>query len=86
MRQVFKKIPKELYEYAKIDGCNHFNMFYYIVLPFAKPFVFLLAIFIWINTSNQYFYPYLLIENLNNKNLALCIHSALLQNNRRFGY
>lgn len=36
MRQIFMSLPKELEESARIDGCNHFQIFWKIMLPLAK--------------------------------------------------
>ncbi|WP_257350229.1 carbohydrate ABC transporter permease [Pseudalkalibacillus decolorationis] len=44
MRQFFMTLPKELEESARIDGCNHFQIFWKIMLPLAKPGLIALSI------------------------------------------
>ncbi|WP_205091514.1 carbohydrate ABC transporter permease [Thalassobacillus pellis] len=44
MRQFFMSLPKELEESARIDGCNHFQIFWRIMLPLAKPGLIALSI------------------------------------------
>ena len=39
MRQYYLTLPKELYEAAKIDGCNSFKFFTRIVFPMSRPIV-----------------------------------------------
>lgn len=44
MRQFFMTLPKELEESARIDGCHHFQIFWKIMLPLAKPGLIALSI------------------------------------------
>lgn len=44
MRQFFMTLPKELEESARIDGCNHFQIYWKIMLPLAKPGLIALSI------------------------------------------
>ena len=37
MRQFFKGLPRELEDAAKIDGCNHLQIYLRIMLPLARP-------------------------------------------------
>lgn len=37
LRQFFNSVPRELEEAALIDGLNHFQIFYQIMLPLIKP-------------------------------------------------
>ncbi|NJM76853.1 MAG: carbohydrate ABC transporter permease [Acaryochloridaceae cyanobacterium RU_4_10] len=46
MRQFFVNFPKELEEAAALDGLNPFQIFWYIVLPLAKPALAAQAIFV----------------------------------------
>ena len=38
-------IPKELYEAAKIDGCDEYQTFWRVARPLAKPLIAILAFF-----------------------------------------
>ena len=55
LRQFFLGIPRELIEAAVIDGANHLNIYWRIVLPLAKPALITLVIFtfLWTYTDFQ---------------------------------
>lgn len=57
-----KNIPKELEEAATIDGCNKFQVFWYIVFPLLKPITMTVAILnaMWI--WNDFLLPQLVIN------------------------
>jgi len=56
-------LPSELIDAARVDGANEFNIFIRIALPLTKPLLGLLA-FIGFNTNwNNYFGPYVLLND-----------------------
>jgi putative aldouronate transport system permease protein len=54
MRASFIEFPKELEEAAKIDGCNHFRIFFTIVLPLSKPLFASIGLFLAVSFWNTY--------------------------------
>lgn len=56
-------IPKELYESARLDGCNDFRLYSKIALPLSWPLVSLLAFFAFIGNWANYFLPYILLPS-----------------------
>ncbi|WP_206597494.1 carbohydrate ABC transporter permease [Polycladidibacter stylochi] len=36
----FMTVPNQLYDAAKVDGCNRFQLFWHIALPMIRPFIF----------------------------------------------
>jgi len=56
-------IPKELYESARLDGCNDFRLFTKIALPLSTPLLSLLAFFAFIGNWGNYFLPYILLPS-----------------------
>jgi multiple sugar transport system permease protein len=56
-------IPKELYESARLDGCNDFRLYSRIALPLSGPLVSLLAFFAFIGNWANYFLPYILLPS-----------------------
>ena len=56
-------IPKELYESARLDGCNDFRLFTKIALPLSWPLISLLAFFAFIGNWANYFLPYILLPS-----------------------
>ena len=56
-------LPLELIDAARVDGANEFNIFIQIALPLAKPLLGLLA-FISFNANwNNYFGPYVMLND-----------------------
>ena len=62
LRQFFLTIPKELEEAATLDGCNHFNFLFRIMIPLARPILATLAIFTFMWSWNNYLWP-LIVTN-----------------------
>jgi multiple sugar transport system permease protein len=56
-------VPKELYESARLDGCNDFMLFTKIALPLSWPLISLLAFFAFIGNWANYFLPYILLPS-----------------------
>ena len=56
-------IPRELYESARLDGCNDFRLYSKIALPLSWPLVSLLAFFAFIGNWANYFLPYILLPS-----------------------
>jgi multiple sugar transport system permease protein len=52
----FRKIPDDLLEAAKIDGCSPFQSFYRVILPLAAPGVFTTAILVFIFAWNEFLF------------------------------
>lgn len=57
LRQYFKTIPKELLEAARLDNCSHWRIYWFIVLPLAKPALGALAIFAFVSQWNNFLWP-----------------------------
>jgi len=55
--QYFSTFPKELEEAANIDGANKWQIFIKIAVPSAKPFIWTLAIFSFMQIYNDFLWP-----------------------------
>lgn len=64
-------IPRELYESARLDGCNDFRLFSRIALPLSWPLISLLAFFAFIGNWANYFLPYILLPSSENYTLPI---------------
>ncbi|MEK3723090.1 carbohydrate ABC transporter permease [Paenibacillus sp. FSL H8-0034] len=62
MRQFFMSLPNELFESARIDGCNHFKTFIHIALPLVKPAVVAFIIFSFVWSWNDYENPLIFLS------------------------
>jgi ABC-type glycerol-3-phosphate transport system permease component len=57
LTQFFQAVPKELEEAATIDGCSRFGFFWRILLPLTKPGLATVAIFTFVASWNNFFWP-----------------------------
>lgn len=64
-------IPIELYESARLDGCNDFKLYSKIALPLSTPLISLLAFFAFIGNWANYFLPYVMLPSSENYTLPL---------------
>lgn len=77
LRQFFLSLPKEVEEAAKIDGCNHFQIYWKIMLPLARPGLIALAIFTIMWSWNDFLWP--LIVNSSPSKMPLSAGLATLK-------
>ena len=61
MRQFFVNFPRELEEAAALDGLTTFGIFRHIVLPLAKPALAAQAIFVFMNSWNNFLLPVVIL-------------------------
>ena len=62
MRQYFLTLPKDFKESAKLDGCGEMGFLFRVAMPLSIPTLASLAIYLFINIYNAYFWP-LLVTN-----------------------
>ena len=61
LRQYFKKIPKELWDAARIDGASHFYFLYKVVIPLSLPIIVTVSLFSFILAWNFFAWPLLIL-------------------------
>lgn len=71
MRQFFMSIPRELDEAALIDGANHFQIFFLVLLPLVKPALLVVGFFTFTNVWNDFFGPLIYLNDESKFTLAL---------------
>lgn len=84
LRQFFLSLPKELEEAAMLDGCNHFQIYWRIMLPLARPGLIALAIFVALWSWNDLMWP--LIVNSSPDKMPLSAGLASLQGQHLTNY
>ncbi|WP_143522715.1 carbohydrate ABC transporter permease, partial [Pseudomonas sp. 2822-15] len=57
LRQSFKQVPEELLESARLDKASEWKIIYKLMVPMAKPVLITFALFSFISTWNDYFWP-----------------------------
>lgn len=62
MRQFFLAFPPELRDAAVMDGCGHLRFIWTILVPLSRNALGVLAVYTFITTYNQFFWP-LLVTN-----------------------
>ncbi|MFD2444357.1 carbohydrate ABC transporter permease [Bacillus sp. CGMCC 1.16607] len=77
LRQFFMGLPKELEEAARLDGCNHFQIYWRIMLPLAKPGLIALGIFTVLWSWNELMWP--MIVNSSPEVMTLSVGLSSLQ-------
>lgn len=85
VRQFYLTLPKDLYEAAKVDGCNHFRFLVMILLPISKPVMASLGIYAFINAWNQYMWPLLTINNPNKRTVQIGISMLQFAEGNNYG-
>lgn len=57
LRQFFLGLPRELEEAARVEGANHFQIFWHITLPLSKPALATLAVLSFLTNWNEFIWP-----------------------------
>ena len=66
MTQYFEEsLPYELIEAARVDGCNMIRTFWHVALPAAKPAAAMLALFTFVASWTNFFWPFIVLGSTN---------------------
>lgn len=84
VRQFYLTIPNELTEAAIIDGCNHFNVFFRIILPLSKPAMITMILFTFVWQWNDFTNPFIFISSSDKQMLAVGIRSFATEHGQRY--
>ncbi len=63
LKTFFDKMPSDLEEVAKIDGCSRLGIWWHVVLPLARPAIAVIVIFNSLNVWNEYILAMLLLND-----------------------
>ena len=63
LRQFMLTIPPSLDEAAAIDGASHWQIFWDVILPLARPGLITLGIFTFLGNYGSFFWPLILIKS-----------------------
>ena len=63
LRQFMLTIPPSLDEAAQIDGASHWQTFWNVILPLARPGLITLGIFTFLGNYRSFFWPLILIKS-----------------------
>ncbi len=62
LKTFFDKLPQDLEDAARIDGCNKFQVYLHVAMPLAKPAVAVLAVFNALAVWNEYLLAMLVLS------------------------
>ncbi|MFP4057326.1 MAG: carbohydrate ABC transporter permease, partial [Candidatus Brocadiia bacterium] len=63
LRQFMLTLPPSLDEAAAIDGASHWQIFWNVIMPLARPGLITLAIFTFLGNYRSFFWPLILIKS-----------------------
>ena len=78
LRQNFKQIPDQLYLAAKSDGKSDWGFLWKVMVPLSSPTIITITILSLIGTWNNYVWPSLVVENLDNALISVIIRKGAL--------
>ena len=76
-RQFIYKIPDDLLDAARVDGCGEISIFANMIMPLSKPLLATLAIFTFLGSWNSFIGPMIVL--LDEEKFTLPLIIALLQ-------
>lgn len=62
LRQAFKSVPDDLLDAGRIDGASELRIWWGIVLPVIRPSLATVAIFTFVSSWNDFFWPSLMLH------------------------
>ncbi len=71
MRAFFRSLPGELEDAARIDGCNNFGVYWYVMLPLARGALLGLSIFAFMDSWNAFLVPLLVLRDASLRTIPL---------------
>lgn len=71
LRQAFKTVPNDLIDAAKMDGASELRIWWNIVMPVIRPSLATAAIFTFVNSWNDFFWPSLMLHTRENMTLPV---------------
>ena len=71
LRQAFKTVPNDLIDAAKMDGASELRLWWDVLLPVVRPSLATVAIFTFVNSWNDFFWPSLMLHTMEHKTLQV---------------
>jgi ABC-type glycerol-3-phosphate transport system permease component len=80
----FQTLPKEIEEAALIDGCSYVGTLIRIIVPISGPGVAVGAIFVFINSYNEFVIPLFLLTDARFQTITMALYSLLTDTTMRW--
>lgn len=78
MKTFFEGIPAELEEAAEVDGMSTYGILLKIILPLSKPIMYVMALFYAVGVWNNWFGPFIYLDNKNLFPVALYLRNIIV--------
>jgi len=85
LRQQFNNFPKEVLDAGVIDGAGPLRILWSVVLPNMRSVLAALAIILFIQTWNEYFWPLLVTRGLSSTTIQVGLQVFLQENSNAWG-
>ncbi|MCM0649021.1 carbohydrate ABC transporter permease [Clostridium swellfunianum] len=85
MKQYMSSIPATLIDAARIDACSEFGIYRKVILPLAKPGLAVLAIFTFVASWNDFFWPLLVTNTASMRTIQVGLASFKFQDSTQYG-
>jgi len=85
MKQYMSTLPSSLIAAARIDACSEFGIFWRVILPMAKPGLAVLAIFTFVASWNDFFWPLLVTNSDSMRTIQIGLASFVFAESTDFG-
>ncbi|WP_025683161.1 carbohydrate ABC transporter permease [Paenibacillus maysiensis] len=85
MKQYMSSLPTSLIHAARIDACSEFGIFWKVILPMAKPGLAVLAIFTFVASWNEFFWPFLITNSTEMRTIQVGLASFVFSESTDFG-
>ena len=70
-------INEELYDAARVDGCNEYGIFFRIILPLMKPSFAAMGIFVGMNSWNAFLWPMIVLKSSEKLTLPIGLNALI---------
>jgi multiple sugar transport system permease protein len=85
MRQSFLNMPTDFEDAARVDGCNRFQTFWYVMMPMAAGSAAVVALFEFIRVWGEYLFTLTMIDDRNLFTLGVGMAMTLIGTTVEFG-
>lgn len=62
-RRFFRELPESLFDAAMIDGCGYVRFFWHVTLPLSRPILSTVAVFVFVQSWNNYLLPLVVLNS-----------------------
>ena len=77
LRQFMAQIPHELDEAAIIDGANHFQIWWYVIMPLTKPAIATITVMLFIGNWNSLQLPVIYLQTTSLQTLPVFVNTLI---------